>query len=122
MDNPAFAVVSNIKVTFQWSGVHYWAKAQGEHEYLKFPHRHLFKGSAKIQVWGHDRELEFFNVLDYIHEQLPSYQNLEGHSCEWVAQDLLMKLIGKYGEDRCMEVEITEDGENGVILVWDRRV
>lgn len=114
----AYVTYSSIKVTFQWSGVHQWPMAKGRHEYLKHPHRHLFKGMAKIQVFNQDRELEFFEVLDYIHEQLGSYRMLHTHSCEYVAQDLIVRLMEKYGPDRDIEVEIMEDGENGAVVVW----
>lgn len=112
-------MISHIKVTFQWSGVHHWPNAEGKHDYLQFTHRHMFKGSAKIQVWDHDREIEFFDVLDFIHDQLSDYRELDGRSCEWVGQDLIMRLLGKYGEQRSVEVEITEDGENGAIILWE---
>lgn len=112
-------VYANVKVRFQWTGVHQWPNASGRHEYLKYPHRHVFKGTATIQVFHNDRDIEFFDILDFIHDQLKDYEHLGDRSCEWVAQDLITRMFKEVGSHRNIEVEITEDGENGAVVLWD---
>jgi hypothetical protein len=108
-----------IEVSFQWSGTHCYPTATGVHSYLSNQHRHLFKGTATIEVFHDDRELEYFAVLDFINKALlVNYKNLAGRSCERVAYDILNNLQIQYDPEckRYMEVKITEDGENGSIV------
>ena len=112
-------ISKSISVSFQWSGTHRWPGAQGTHEYLKHPHRHLFKGRAQIEVFHDDREIEFLAVLDYLNEQvLVKYRNLGERSCEWVAKDIIEHLTNRYGDGRDIQVYISEDGENGAVVRW----
>ena len=48
-----------IWVTFQKEGIHKYPDAPEGVEFLKYPHRHMFKFRVAIQVFHDDRELEF---------------------------------------------------------------
>jgi hypothetical protein len=114
------SITTYIEVKFQWPGVHSWPGASGTHEYLKCPHRHLFKGVARIEVLHDDRELEFLEVLDYILEgQKDGQLALHGSaSCEQIASAILDRLLSRYGDARIMIVSVLEDGENGALVQW----
>lgn len=108
-----------IRVSFQWAGIHRWPKAEGRHEYLQHPHRHLFKGVATIEVFDSDRELEFLAVKDFLEEDvLPEYKDLGARSCELMAREIITNLTARYGAHRDIEVEVSEDGENGAVVKW----
>ena len=108
-----------IFVTLQKEGIHQYpaAKDLPGVEFLAFLHRHIFHIKAQIQVYHHDRELEFVLVKRWI-ESLYGENVLElNHkSCEMIANDLISHISAKYGYNRIVVVEVSEDGENGAIV------
>lgn len=113
-----------IFVTFQKAGIHYYPQAKDEPSladvsYLGSPHRHLFKFKVTIEVFHNDRELEFHQLLNWC-ESL--YQDkvleLNGKSCEMIAEDLIDAIIGRWDEQgsRKITVEVSEDGECGAVV------
>lgn len=112
----------SIWVTFQRAGFHRypaaeWEKQLADVSYLGQRHRHLFKFRVSIEVWHNDRELEFHQVLNYC-ESLFSTGALEidYKSVEMLADDLYLKLADRYGTQRIMEIEVSEDGECGCVI------
>lgn len=112
----------SIWVTFQRAGFHRypaaeWEKQLADVSYLGQRHRHLFKFRVSIEVWHNDRELEFHQVLNYC-ESLFSTGTLEidYKSVEMLADDLYLKLAERYGTQRIMEIEVSEDGECGCVI------
>ena len=110
--------------------IHYWiceyiageafAKAPDEVSFLRYPHRHMFKCKAEIEVKHNDRELEFFMVKKFLEEETkrcldPHYASSfrSSSSCEVMAMHFLTILRLKYGKNRKIKVEVWEDGENG---------
>ena len=53
-------VKKTIWVTFQKEGIHKYPDAPKEVEFLKYPHRHIFKFKVAIEVFHGDRDIEFF--------------------------------------------------------------
>lgn len=106
-----------IEVRFQFEGFHYWAEAPNEVAFLRSHHRHLFHGRARIEVTHADRDLEFILVKRDIqnHIQKSFKVNLEQQSCEMLADKLCIYLMSKYNVKN-VEVEISEDGENGSVV------
>ena len=49
-----------IWVTFRKEGIHKYPNAPKEVEFLKYPHRHIFKFKVQIEVYNDDRDIEFF--------------------------------------------------------------
>lgn len=106
-----------IQVTFQKAGFHAYPKAPEDVGYLANRHRHLFKFKIKIEVGGLNREIEFHQCLNWL-ESLYSEGHIELHnkSCEMLGEELLHKIKVKYGEEREIEIEVSEDGEcSGII-------
>lgn len=111
-----------IWVTFQRAGFHRYPAAEWDRQladvsYLAQRHRHLFRFRVSIEVWHNDRELEFHQVLNYC-ESLFSTGALEidYKSVEMLADDLYLKLVDRYGTQRRMEIEVSEDGECGCVI------
>lgn len=108
-----------IWVTFQKEGIHCYPAAPEGVEFLKHPHRHMFHFRVGIQVFHDDRELEFIlfkRELEalYADETL----QLDYKSCEMMAEDLAKYIIGQY-PNRFLEIEVSEDGENGCKVTYD---
>lgn len=108
-----------IYVNLQREGIHKYPAAidlPGV-EFLAYPHRHVFHIKAQIQVFHDDRELEFILVKRWI-ESLYGNGTLElnNQSCEMIARELINAIGSKYGYERKISVDVSEDGENGAIV------
>jgi len=99
---------SFIIIRTQFEGVHWWEDAPEEVNFLRYPHRHLFKIAAKIYVTHSNRELEFFMVK---HKIDLFCKKIKLESCESIAAQIAEYLIKNYGS-RQMSIEVSEDGEN----------
>jgi hypothetical protein len=106
---------SYIKVSFEFEGIHNYVNAPIEVSFLRLPHRHLFKCSAKIEVFHEDREIEFILAKRYLKSQCE--YDLSGKSCEQICKYFIEAIILKYG-DRSIVVEVSEDGENSAIVEY----
>lgn len=104
-----------IKVRWQFEGFHTYKDAPPEVEFLKFAHRHLFKCSAKIEVFHEDRELEFFIVQRILKSKFND-GNMDNQSCESIAKSIVIFLSQTYGSNRKISVEVSEDGENSSVV------
>lgn len=106
-----------IEVRFQFEGHHHWLNAPNEVAFLRSYHRHMFHGRARIEVSHGDRDLEFILVKRDLekHIQDDFGPDLGEQSCEQIADRLCLYLMSKYGVHN-LEVEISEDGENGSVV------
>jgi len=77
---------------------------------------------VRIVVWHDDREIEFIQFKRWL-ESLYSGNILELNykSCEMIADNLLSQIIDRYA-GRDIEIEVSEDGENGAILQYKPRM
>ena len=105
-----------IAVTFQKSGVHQYPAAPDDVQYLRAPHRHLFKFKVKIQVWHDDREIEFHQFLNWVEGLYSGEQSLSlnNSSCEMISDSLAAIIQSRY-PDRLLQIEVWEDGECGSV-------
>ena len=95
-------VKKSIWVTFQKEGIHKYPNAPKEVEFLKYPHRHIFRFNVQIQVYDNDRDIEFFIFKRWL-ESLYANDTLEldYKSCEMIADDLAKEIKDKYS-DSCL--------------------
>ena len=110
-----------ISVTFQKEGIHKWpgAKDCPGVEFLANDHRHIFHFKVAIEVFHDDRELEFIlfkRELEGLYTD--STLELDYKSCEMMADDLSEYIIDKY-PGRNLVIEVSEDGENGVVQHYE---
>jgi hypothetical protein len=120
-----------IEVRFQKEGIHCYPAAATDPKlktgdeydvsFLANPHRHVFHFRVRISVQHDDREIEFIQFKRWL-ESLYSGDvlKLNYKSCEMIADDMLSQIIGRH-PGRSMEIEVSEDGENGGILQYEPR-
>lgn len=105
--------------------------------FLANPHRHIFHFRVSIAVMHDDREIEFIQFKRWLlslytqsgrsdvlrdrsvsdiqdgTELAPASQlQLNNRSCEMIAEELYHKIAQRY-PDRDIEIEVSEDNENG---------
>jgi hypothetical protein len=118
-----------IWVKFAKEGIHKYpaaatdpALATGDEydvSFLGFPHRHIFQFQVWISVTHNDRDIEFIQFKRWL-EKLYSEKTLELNfrSCEMIAEDLYAKINARY-PNRAVQIEVSEDGENGAVMKWE---
>ena len=113
-------VKKSIWVTFQKEGIHKYPNAPDEVEFLRYPHRHIFKFKVQIEVYNDDRDVEFFIFKRWL-ESLYTDDTLEldYKSCEMIADDLAKEIKDKYS-GRWLAIDVSEDGENGCHIEYPR--
>ena len=108
-----------IFITFTEPGFHRWPNAPGAQSYLAHRHRHLFGVTVRMHVHDDDREVEFHALKDEARSLWPPGGELGTRSCEAMARELAEKLSRRY--QRRVEVEVSEDGECGAVVVIDAK-
>ena len=117
-----------IFVTFQKEGIHRFPGAtdpqfatgdEYDVSFLGYPHRHIFHFRVSIDVFHNDRDIEFIQFKRWL-ESLYSNSTLvlDYKSCEMIAEDLYLQIAAKY-PFREVEIEVSEDGENGAVLSFN---
>jgi hypothetical protein len=118
----------SIWVTFRKEGIHMYpaaatdpALATGDDydvSFLATPHRHIFHFKVRIEVFHEDRDIEFIQFKRWL-EKLYNQGTLElnHRSCEMISDDLYKEISTKY-PSRFVEIEISEDGENGSLIYY----
>jgi hypothetical protein len=123
-----------IWVTFRKEGIHCYPAAAtdpqlntaGEYDvsFLANPHRHIFHFRVSIDVFHNDRDIEFIQFKRWL-ENLYSSSNgnnsvleLDWKSCEMIADDLYDRIADRY-PGRAVEIEVSEDGENGCSIKYN---
>lgn len=106
------------KTTFE--GIHCWDNIPSTEkaQFLKYPHRHIFHITVGVKVNHHDRDIEIINLKHKVNEYLAhifpdkeyDIPYMGRCSCEMLADQLLKEFEAEY-------VSVSEDGENGAILM-----
>lgn len=122
-----------VFVTFQREGIHKYPAAltdpklaTGEWDDVSFlghPHRHMFHFKVTIGVMHNDRDIEFIQFKRwcerlYVAAPGETALELDYKSCEMMAEDLADRILTQY-PNRYLQIEISEDGENGATLTWN---
>ncbi len=120
--------VKSIWVTFRKEGIHLYPAAAEDPRlktgdwddvsFLGIPHRHIFHFKVRIEVFHDDRDIEFIQFKRWL-EKLYNEDILElNHkSCEMISDDLYREISARY-PGRFVEIEVSEDGENGSIVYY----
>ena len=130
----------SIWVTFKKEGIHKYPAALNDPKlatgdwddvsFLGHPHRHIFHFRVRIEVRHNDRDIEFIQFKRWL-ERLYSGQGdggvetdgevlvLDYKSCEMIADDLYKAISAKY-PGRFVEIEVSEDGENGCSIFYPK--
>jgi hypothetical protein len=114
-----------VVINFQKEGIHCYPQAGvdpalADVSFLANPHRHMFHFNVKIEVFHNDRDLEFIQVKRWL-ESLYAEKilQLDYFSCEMMADQLIQQIWDKYCVSAARDIFITvsEDGENGALIV-----
>ena len=120
--------VKSIWVTFRKEGVHLYPAAATDPRlktgdwddvsFLGVPHRHIFHFKVRIEVFHDDRDIEFIQFKRWL-EKLYNEDILEldHKSCEMISDDLYKEIAARY-PGRFVEIEVSEDGENGSLIFY----
>jgi len=120
---------NQIWVTFKKEGIHKYPAALDDPKlatggwddvsFLGYPHRHIFHFRVGIEVFHDDRDIEFIQFKRWL-ERLYADGTLEldYRSCEMISDALAEKINDKYS-GRKIEIEISEDGENGSLSRYE---
>lgn len=122
-------VFNQIWVTFKKEGIHKYPAALDDPKlatggwddvsFLGYPHRHIFHFRVGIEVFHDDRDIEFIQFKRWL-ERLYSdgTLTLDYRSCEMVSDELAKLINAKYPK-RSIEIEVSEDGENGSVSRYE---
>lgn len=112
---------AEIFVRFNLPGIHCWKDATDNRAYLKYPHRHLFHFTIKMEVGHNNREVEFHDLIlksqmfvNSMCDDTSSFTDqfdFGGRSCEHIASELGQELANFY--KRFVTVTVSEDEEAG---------
>lgn len=118
----------SIWVTFRKEGIHKYpaaledpALATGDEydvSFLGYPHRHIFHFKVRIEVFHNDRDIEFIQFKRWLENMYSDGTlQLDYKSCEMMSDDLYEKISARY-PGRFVEIEVSEDGENGSLIFY----
>jgi hypothetical protein len=125
-------VFNQIWVTFKKEGIHKYPAALDDPKlatgdwddvsFLGYPHRHIFHFKVGVEVFHDDRDIEFIQFKRWL-ERLYSDGTLEldYRSCEMISDALAEQINAKYPgrKSRKIEIEVSEDGENGSVSRYE---
>lgn len=128
VDSIMTQAVRKIWVTFQKEGIHRYPAAatdpmlatgdEYDVSFLANPHRHIFHFRVWIDVVHNDRDIEFIQFKRWLENLYrDGTVQLDYKSCEMMADDLYIQIAAKY-PDRSIEIEVSEDGENGALIQY----
>ena len=87
--------------------------------FLGTPHRHIFHFRVAIDVFHNDRDIEFIQFKRWLENLYrDGTLQLDFKSCEMMADDLYVQIAARYPE-RCVTIEVSEDGENGCSISYN---
>jgi hypothetical protein len=121
---------SFIWITFRKEGIHKYPQAATDPRlatgdwldvsFLGTPHRHIFHFRVEMEVFHDNRDVEFIQAKRIMERwYADGTLQLDYKSCEMMAKDLYNKLIAQW-PDRSYAIEVSEDGENGCRMIFER--
>lgn len=104
-----------IWVTLEKEHIHNYPDAPMEVVFLRKKHRHIFKMKVWLEIFHNDRDVEFIMFKNYIMDCLINVpKDIGSTSCEDLADNIHKHIKVKY-KRRKIKIEVSEDGENGII-------
>ena len=121
-----------IWVTFRKEGIHKYPAALDDPKlatgdrmdvsFLGYPHRHIFHFKVAIEVFHDDRDIEFIQFKRWIEDMYSEGTlKLDYKSCEMISDDLYIQITKRY-PGRNIEIDVSEDGENGSHSIYEQPV
>ena len=122
----------SIWVTFSKEGVHCYPAALTDPKlatgdwddvsFLGHPHRHIFHFRVRIEVFHDDRDIEFIQFKRWMERLYADSETggvlvLDHKSCEMIADELYKEISNRH-PGRFVEIEVSEDHENGCTIFY----
>mgnify|MGYP001578674296 FL=1 len=119
-----------IWVTFRKEGIHMYPGADTDPKlatgdwddvsFLGVPHRHIFHFKVWIEIFHDDRDIEFIQFKRWLQRLYDnSILELDHKSCEMISNDLFLQIAERY-PGRNIWIDVSEDGENGSFIKYDK--
>ena len=103
-----------VFIRTRFEAVHCWKDCPyNEVSFLRVPHRHEFHVEVRFPVYHDDRDVEFIMAKHRVNEYIRAAwdgKDLGTMSCERMAIQLMERF-------KACAVTVSEDGENGAIIV-----
>lgn len=117
--------MKTIWVTFKREGIHKYPAALEDPKledvkFLGYPHRHMFHFKVWIEVFHDDRDIEFIQFKRWLESLYQGTLELDYKSCEMIADDMFLEIRKRYGSNREVHIEVSEDGENGCVVTFPK--
>ena len=119
-----------IWVTFRKEGIHKFPAALDDPKlatgdeydvsFLGYPHRHIFHFKVWIEVFHDDRDIEFILFKRWLEGLYNGTLELDYKSCEMMADELAKTIQARY-PGRQLTIEVSEDGENGCLITYEKQ-
>jgi len=120
--------LSLIWVTFRKEGIHMYPAAATDPKlatgdeydvsFLGTPHRHIFHFKVSIEVFQDDRDIEFIQFKRWLEKCYnDGILELNHKSCEMIARELNATIVARW-PGRKTAIDVSEDGENGALLMF----
>lgn len=119
-----------IYVTFKKEGIHCYPDAAdnpklatGDWDDVSFlanRHRHIFHFRVEVEVFDNDRDLEFIQEKRFMERLYNGVLELNHKSCEMLSDELFAILNKRYNYNRDIRIDISEDGENGCYMFYEK--
>lgn len=110
-----------IWVTASQEFVHKYPNAPRNVSFLRNEHRHKFMFKVYIEVRTNDRDIEFILFQRFIKGILSKMDfDLFEKSCEMIANDINSQVKERF-PNRKIKIEVSEDGENGVLMKYENK-
>ena len=75
----------------------------------------------KLNVFHDDREIEFIQFSRWLQRLFSeNVMTLDYKSCEMIADEMFLEIRTKYGSNREVHIEVSEDGENGCVVTFPK--
>ena len=88
--------------------------------FLGVPHRHIFHFKVWIEIFHDDRDIEFIQFKRWLQRLYDnSVLELDHKSCEMISNDLFLQIAQRY-PGRNIWIDVSEDGENGSFIKYDK--
>ena len=122
------APIKSIWVTFRKEGVHLYPAAATDPKlatgdwddvsFLGVPHRHIFHFKVRIEVFHDDRDIEFIQFKRWLEKLYnDDILQLDHRSCEMISDELYQEISARF-PGRFVEIEVSEDAENGSLTFY----
>ena len=119
-----------IWVTFRKEGIHMYPGADTDPKlatgdwddvsFLGVPHRHIFHFKVWIEIFHDDGDIEFIQFKRWLQRLYDnSILELDHKSCEMISNDLFLQIAERY-PGRNIWIDVSEDGENGSFIKYDK--